>query len=88
MKTYHTTFGSEVDNDGYYLEFRDDPADPFAFLTFWVDDDAKLHAAVGKGESAVKLGVEELRTMIEGASKRLSEAKANWDIARRKFDRE
>ena len=86
QNNYHVTFGSDAADDGFYLEYRDRPDNPFAFLTLWIEDDGNLTAAVGGGEGAHQLPVGELLEMIGLATARLKSAKSDWDAARQQYD--
>ena len=85
-KQFHVTFGSDATDDGYYLEVRDDARDPYSFLTFIVDDEAKLHVVIGKGHNATELELTTLMDIIATSQHRLVTAKQEWNIAREKFD--
>ncbi len=83
---FHTTFGSQADDDGYYLELRDNANNPFSFLTFWIEDDRSLKVAIGEGQNAVIMPLDELNAVIAEASERLKQAKQDWDSHREKYD--
>ena len=85
MDKFHTTFGSDYRDDGYYLEYRDKVDNPYSFLTFWIQDDQSLKVAIGEGEGAVVMSVSELQNIIANSTERLTQAKNDWDAARDKF---
>ena len=77
-KKFNTTFGSIDSDDSYYLEYRTDDDRVYSFLSFDISTNDIITVHIGKGKDAIRMPLEEMKTLVREAEDRLRSAMSDW----------
>ena len=75
---YNTTFGSDISDDRYYLEYRTPEDKVYSFLSFDIDTNNNIEVSIGRGAHAQKMPINVLKKIIQEAEDRLNTAMEEW----------